>query len=121
MNEIRDIQADQPLAQPISPVQSNISVMGDSGIDELVVARVVGLETDSEKAKYKDQLKTIVEWAKAEKYENPMQLGWIIKSLMAKLGSPQLGENWITRASRYAHLQMETRRLQQEQDSLIRG
>lgn len=119
MNEIRDVnQTDE--SQPTTPQQAVAQAFGVDSIDELTVSSVVGLENDSERKQHADKLKTIVEWAKQEKYENKEQLAWIVRSLMNKLGSPELGEKWITKLSRYAYLQMETRRLEKEQQELLR-
>jgi len=89
-------------------------------LDELAVSQVMGLETDSERSKYKDEIQNLIQWAKQEGYKDFTELKWKLRELQTQLGTPPLTEKWITRASRYAYLDMETKRLKDEQMGLMR-
>lgn len=101
-----------------SSAATTISQEGE--IDKTALSQVLGLENDSERSQYKDQLQTVLKWAKQEGYKNPDDLKWMIRSLQTKLGTPPLTERWITRVARYAFLDMETQKMKEEQVGLMR-
>lgn len=115
MNEIRGLEDSSP-ADPNPQGQ----VGSDPGIDKIAVSQVIGLETEADRAKYGDDLENIVNWCKREGYKSPEQLKWIVKSLMAKLGTPPLGEKWVTAMGRFAYLDLQVEKLEAEKYSLMR-
>lgn len=124
MNEIREV-ADGKLVEeapvaPSAPLGTSLNGFSEGEVDKMAVAQLLGLETSSEQSKYSDQLDDIVAWAKSEGYKDPQELKWIVRSLQDRLGSPPLSEKWITRVARYAHLSMETQKLEAEKQSLMR-
>lgn len=123
MSDIRIVDGNGELVKEPEQKPVGSPTMGFSSgedIDTLSAAQVLGLESETERRKYGDDLKHLIEWAKQEGYENPSELKWIIRSLMSKLGTPAMGEPIITRASRYAYLQLQGKKIQQEQESLLR-
>ena len=116
---IRDLE--QPEQKPQEIASSPITdILEDGTLDALAVSQVMGLEKDSERSQYKDEIQTLIKWARQEGYKDFTELKWKLRALQTKLGTPPLTERWITRASRYAHIDMETRRLQREQEELLR-
>lgn len=125
MNEIRQVIDDrvvdeQPAADPIVATNSPVNGFSNGEVDKMAVGQLLGLETHSEQAKYSDQLDEIVAWAKQEGYKDTQELRWIVRSLQDRLGSPPITEKWVTRVSRYAHLSMETQKLEAEKQELMR-
>lgn len=122
MNEIRNVIDGQVVdsAPPSAIVNPTLNGFSDGEIDRMAVAQVLGLENLAEQSKYSDQLEDIISWAKQEGYKDTQELKWIVRSLQDKLGSPPLSEKWITRVARYAHLSMESQKLEAEKQSLMR-
>lgn len=80
-------------------------------------AQVMGLEGETEINKHEPQLKTLLEWAKAQNPKADLtELKWIIRSLELKLGTPPLSEKRINYMSRYAFLQMEKSKIDREME-----
>ena len=90
-------------------------------MDEMAVSQVVGLENDSDRAKYKEEIQNLIKWAKLEGYDSPQQLKWMVRQLQDRLGTPPLTESWITRLNRYAVIALQQKRLEDEQSSLMKG
>lgn len=66
--------------------------------DPLLVAteQVLGVETESGKARYSEKLRTILEWAKLQtEDQSPEGIKWAIRDLQMKIGSPKAGESHI--------------------------
>lgn len=67
-------------------------------VDPLEVAtnQVLGIETDSEKARYDSKIKDIVNWAKnVTEDHTPEGIKWAIRDMQMKIGSPRVGESFI--------------------------
>lgn len=87
-----------------------------SQIDEIAVAQVLELE-GSQKAKYSNDINTLVEWAKSQTDDHdPINLKWVIRDLRMRIGSPALHEDPIRHLSRFAYLDLEGRRIKKEKD-----
>jgi hypothetical protein len=128
MGEIRTVGPDGKVIIPEEIMQEPADSFKDmapdiikpNNIDEIAVAQVLNLD-EREREQYNEEIHTLIAWAKTQnKYDNPMELKWIIRELMTKLGTPNMNEKWITKASRYAYLNMEGRKIQQELVGLIR-
>ncbi len=79
------------------------------------VAQVMGLETDSEKDLYKNDIQTLLQYAKTQtKDHSPQNLKWVLRSLELKLGTPPLAEKRIKWMARYAYLSMEENKIKSE-------
>lgn len=96
--------------------QPGESVGVDNELNRIAIAQVLGIEL-SEMKKNESKIDQIIQWADG-KYNNFTELKWIIRNLEAKLGSPNFGETRISKLSRYAYLDMEGKRLEQEKMSL---
>lgn len=69
----------------------------------------------SEVGKYKDQISTLIEYAKTQTEDRtPEGLKWAIRSLQGKVGTPPLGEKWVTYLTRYAYLKLESLKLKEQ-------
>lgn len=107
-----------PVPQTIPSAPDN-PVSDNSFIDNVAIAQVTGIDY-KDMDKYQENLDTIRQWAQKQGYTNPTELKWVVRSLMDKLGSPSLTENWITTASRYAYLSLESDRINAERQALIK-
>jgi len=59
--------------------------------------------------KYANKLRTLIDYAKTQTEDHtPEGLKWAIRSLQGKVGSPPLGQKWITYLTGYAHLKLES-------------
>jgi len=110
------------LEAPQEPVSIENPSMGMGGFDydTMALSQVLGIETDSDRNKYKDDIVKIKEWAKDQGYENPTELKMLVRDIINRMGNPAFGENMITRVSRYAYLQMQSKQIEKEQESLLR-
>ena len=69
----------------------------------------------SEVGQYKDQINTLIEYAKTcTEDRSPEAIKWAIRSLQGKVGTPPLGEKWVTYLTKYAYLKLEGLKLQKE-------
>ena len=123
MNEIRPIEdgkvVEKPEAQPIGQRMDGISVP-PLDMDAEAVSQVRGLENDSDKRKYAKEIKTLISWARTQSDKHdPVNLKWILRNLQMKLGTPPLAEKMITRAARYAYLDLESKSINDEKLSLM--
>jgi hypothetical protein len=123
MNQIRQI-IDGEVVEPDAPSEIGVRdpgmVMSPLDADITAVAQVMGLETDGEKRKYGKEIKTLIEWSRTQSdKKDPIQLKWTLRNLQMKLGTPPLSEKMITRAARYAFLDMESKKNEAEKLSLM--
>jgi hypothetical protein len=86
-------------------------------LDEYMLPSIASLFDlkPQEVGKYKEELKTLYEYAKTQTNERtPEALKWVIRSLQGKIGSPPFGERWITYLNRYVRLRMEKNKIEEE-------
>lgn len=122
MAEIRQVNESGEIVEQEAPqsIPNNVREMGGFDYDGLALSQVLGLETDAERSKYKDDLGHIKEWAESQGYKDPMELKMLVRNLINRLGTPALAESLVTRVSRYAYLQLQSKRIEKEQESLLR-
>ena len=102
-------------ATPESPILEPQVTSGGLQLDQKAIGQVLGLETDSQLSKYSDNIKTLVEYAKAQTDDHSSEsLKWVIRSLKANLGSAPFGEDNIKFIARYCYLLNEERRIKVE-------
>lgn len=120
MSDIREVDSTGAvikLSEP-QPIAGPSIIVGEPGqIEEMAVAQALGIDGDL--SKYSDEIKSIISWAKREGYSNPTELKWMIHSLQNRLGTPPLSEKWINSVARFAYIQNETHKLQEEERSLM--
>lgn len=97
--EIRDVDEKGEVIEKEPQKQigdsKSLSVPAD---DPLFIAgeQVLGVETSSEKARYEDKIRTIVEWAKLQTDDQtPGGIKRAIRDIQMKIGSPVGGESRI--------------------------
>jgi hypothetical protein len=122
VSDIRIVDEKGEIEQPTAPqpIDNNPINMGGFDFDSMAISQVLGMETDGERAKYGDDIKHIIEWAKLEGYENPTELKFLVRNLINTLGTPAMSEKLVTRVSRYAYLKLQEKKIQEEQNSLLR-
>ena len=94
------------------------AIVPDGEIARTAAAHVLGVKAD-EMAENKEKLTTVVLWAKEQTDDYSVtNLKWVIKNLEMKLGTPDFGETRLTKVARFAHLDLEGRRIEQEKQRL---
>ena len=79
------------------------------------VEQMVGLDTYEERARYQPHINTLLEWAKQQtKDHTPENIKWVIRQLEMRIGTPPIGEKLVSRLSRIAYLEMETKKMNEE-------
>ena len=93
---------------------------GNEGeIDTIAVRQVLELEDEGDKEKYKDDVQTLIKWAKQiVKGDDPMELKWAIRDLKTRISTP-LHEDRIKHLARFAYLDLEEKRIQKEKRSFV--
>lgn len=122
MADIRQVDQNGELVVSSSPqsIPSNVKEMDNFDYDGLALSQVLGLDNDSERAKYKDDLQIIKEWAKTKSYKDSYELKSMVRNLINRMGTSAMAESLVTRVSRYAYLQLQTDKIVKEQESLLR-
>lgn len=83
------------------------------------IAKLFDLKPN-EVSQYKAKLNTLIDYAKTKTdNHSPESLKWVLRRLSTKLGTPTLGEKPITYLSRFAHLELESHRIEQEKRNFI--
>lgn len=117
---MNDIRSETPQPTQVNPASAQAATEDPHSLDVIAVSQMMGLETDSERTQYQNEIDTLIDWAKSEGVKDHVELKWALHALMAKLGTPELSERWITKASRYAFLSLETKKLQSQQEEMMR-
>lgn len=79
------------------------------------IHQVMGLDNDQDKHLYSQDVETLLKYAKSQtKDHSPQNLKWIIRSLELKLGTPPLAEKRIKWMARWAYLNMEKSKIDDE-------
>lgn len=79
------------------------------------VEQVMGIESEEEKRRYRDDLDILLQYAKSQtKDHSPENIKWIIRSIELKLGTPPLAEKRIKYMARYAYLSLENNKIKEE-------
>jgi hypothetical protein len=126
MAEIRIVGEDGNVSTPSSPqaiTHSPIDIgLPDNYMEHLAISQVLGLENDKDRSQYKDYLEKISEWAKLDDgYKDMTGLKWKIQTLQNRLGSPDLTEKWVTKLGTWVALELQERKIQAQQRSLMNG
>ena len=75
----------------------------------------------NEITQYKAKINTLLEYAKLKTDDHSAQgLKWAIRNLGTKLGTPPLGEPLVPYLSRYAHLYLESNKINNEMEEYIK-
>lgn len=79
------------------------------------VASVLGIEENAEITRNQDKLSTLLEYAKHKTTDNSLEgLKWALRKLGDRLNTPSSGEKWVDYMSRYAYLELESIKLDEE-------
>lgn len=94
------------------------TVEGSMGDEIATVAMHQVLELDgAEQTQYKDDVKTLLEWAKnVADSDDPTALKWAIRDLQMRVATPLHGDR-IKHLARFAYLDLEEKRIKQEKRS----
>ena len=128
MNMIRTVDSDgevEPTEEAPKEVAEPQATVDPPLLPELqtkAIEDVMGLEDKADKARYRDNVQTLLEWAKTQTTDHsPSNLMWVIRSLELKLGTPPLAEKRIIWMSRYAYLMTEKGKLDKEVKQFEQG
>lgn len=109
--EVKDVEQ-----KPIPDKAVDTATLGE--IDNNAIAQVLNLD-EKERSLYKDEIGILLDWAKDSGYKDVMELKWKVRELTSKIGSPGFGERMVTRIARYAYLELESKKIQEEKHSLM--
>jgi hypothetical protein len=102
------IVGEQP-SEPKESPQGAVTSGGDA--DELLyspIHNVMGLETDGDKQRYSEKVKTLIEYAKQQTDDHsPDEIAWIIRDLDMRLGAGPHSEERINHVANYAFLRLK--------------
>lgn len=95
--------------------ENNISSPVGEELQKDAVYRVMGLDSYEDQHRYRQDVDLLIDWVKMEN-KNPSRedIKWALRNLETKLGSPPLSEKKISYLSRFAYLEMEGRKLDEE-------
>ena len=95
--------------------ENNISSPVGEELQKDAVYRVMGLDSYEDQHRYRQDVDLLIDWVKMEN-KNPSRedIKWALRNLETKLGSPPLSEKKISYLSRFAYLEMEGRKLEEE-------
>jgi hypothetical protein len=98
-----------------APQGDKMDVVNPYSLDEIAIHQVLEVDGDADKSKYRNEIKTLHEWAKTQtKDMSPENLKWTVRELQLKLGTPPFGEDRVKFLSNFAYLDMEGKRIEKE-------
>lgn len=120
MSDIRQVEDGKVMVyERIEPTEPSTDTISPVSIEERAVGQMLGFENDLDINM--DDVNIVLKWAKTQTdNHDPMNLKWVIRDLKTKLATPPLGESWRPSLVRYAQLALESRKIQEEQISLVK-
>lgn len=111
---VKQLQSEQPeiLQKPENPIQVNENFAANDALVSMQVAQVLGLAS-LESGKYSQEIKDVIDWAKANGAKSIDDIMYEIRYLSNKLGNNP-NEKKIKTISRYVFLSNERSRLNNE-------
>jgi hypothetical protein len=111
---VKQLQSEQPeiLQKPENPIQVNENFAANDALVSMQVAQVLGLAS-LESGKYSQEIKDVIDWAKANGAKTIDDIMYEIRYLSNKLGNNP-NEKKIKTISRYVFLSGERSRLNNE-------
>lgn len=92
-----------------------MEVVNPYEIEEMSIHQILEIDGDADKQKYTPEIKTLYNWVKTKTNDlSPENIKWTIRELQLKLGTPPFGEDRIKHLSRFAYLDMEGKRIEEE-------
>jgi len=84
------------------------------------VEQVLGLDENGNSGKFKNEVRTLIEYAESQtKDHSPESIKWVIRELELKVGTPPFGEHRVRYLARYAYLNMEGKKIEEEKKQFI--
>lgn len=104
--ESKPFVSEQSISAPVMPE-----------LESKAVGQVMGLEKESELGQYRDEIQTLLDYAKSQTTDHSLDnLKWVIRSLEYKIGTPPLSEKRISYLARYAYLLTEGKKIEKEKE-----
>jgi hypothetical protein len=95
--------------------ENNVSAPVLPELEHKAIGQVLGLENESDLAKYEDKLNTLLDYAKSQSDDHSFEnLKWIIRELGSKVNTPPFGEDRVNYIARYAYLLTEAKGIKSE-------
>lgn len=108
-----DITKHAPTETPKTPDVVLASAAPD--LEKRAVEQALGLDSDSDKVRFKHEIDLLVQFAKANaKGQTFDDLKWAIRSLELRVGTPPISEHRARFLARYAYLASEQKKIEQE-------
>lgn len=115
--KIVDESGKEPEVQSVenSVEKDKMEVVNPYGIEEMSIHQMLEIDGDADKQKYSDEIKTLYNWVKTQTKDlSPENIKWTIRELQLKLGTPPFGEDRVKHLSRFAYLDMEGKKIEEE-------
>ncbi len=115
---VLDSAGEEVVETPRTPAEPS-STFADGTLMAERVAQMFNLRPN-EVTQNKSKLNTLIEYAKTKTEDHSAEgLKWAIRSLGIKLGTPPLGERLLPYLTRFAYLELEGRKIDQEKDKYL--
>ena len=82
------------------------------------VEQVLGIEDNT--SKFKNEVRTLIKYAESQTDDHsPESIKWAIRELELKIGTPPFGEHRVRYLARYAYLNMEGKKIDEEKKKFL--
>lgn len=102
-------EAPEVVGEPAPPSAPVLPEMQTKAVEQ-----VLGIENEVESSKNRDEVEILLKWAKSKGHTDINDIKWAIRDLGLSVGSPPLGESRIKYLARFAYLQMESDKINEE-------
>jgi len=105
----------QTVDNPVEKQPDKMEVVNPYAIEEMSIHQMLEIDGDADKQKYTPEIKTLYNWVKTQTKDlSPENIKWTIRELQLKLGTPPFGEDRAKHLSRFAYLDMEGKKIEEE-------
>lgn len=113
--DVVDEQGEVKTEEPREVKHPDTSVVADGKLLMDRVAQELFDMRPNEISKESKKLTTLIDYAKSKTDDHSAEgLKWALRTLSLKLGTPPMGEKLISYLTRYAHLSLESQKIEKE-------
>jgi hypothetical protein len=124
MSTIRDVSPTGEIVtethRDVNVSQKNISAPVTPELRLKAVQDAMGLETESDKVKYRDKVETLLEYVGSKKGLDLEGIKSTLRDLELEIGSPPLSERRVSYVARYAYLKLSSMEHQEQSIALAK-
>ena len=122
MSEIREVNQDGKIEVAETPKEIGTpksSLSEEMPIENYAIAQFFDIDS-KEMINNVEGIETIMKWVKTQTDDlDLMNIKWVLRELEDKLGSPPLTEKRISQVVRYATLDLQSKQIEREKESLL--